>query len=145
MNTPTDTPSPTSPVDVVRTLYERFGEGDLEATFPLMHDDVELNEPGDPSVLPWAGTFIGHDGLRRFYGSLADGLSSIAIDPASLQLYLIGDDAVLVLGTERGESKSGGTYVSHSAWVWQTSVGKISRMTAYHDTAAMAAAFAPTG
>lgn len=137
-------PTSMSPVDVVRTLYERFGEGNLDATYALMHDDVQLNEPGDPAVLPWAGTFRGHDGLGRFYAGLGEGLSSIAIDPATLELHNVEGGAVLVLGTERGESKSGRTYVSHSAWVWETADGKITRMTAYHDTAAMEAAFAPT-
>lgn len=126
------------PIDVVTKLYRLFGEGRLDETFELMHTDVVLREPGDPEVLPWAGTHEGHDGLRRFYGGLGEGLTEIAIDPESLQLCRAGDGGVLALGRERGvSSATGRAYETESAWLWTVRDGRISELRAFHDTAAM--------
>ena len=128
-----------NPVDLVQRLYRLFGEGRLDETFELMAPDIVLQEPGDPNLLPWAGEFHGHDGLRRFYDGLAAGLSQIDIDGNALRFLPAGKCAVLVLGTERGTAATTGrTYVTRSAWVWEVRDGFITQLTAYHDTAAMA-------
>ncbi|MEZ4584861.1 MAG: nuclear transport factor 2 family protein [Gemmatimonadales bacterium] len=133
-----------SPIDVVRTLYRLFGEGRLEETFELMSPEVVLHEPGDAELIPWAGEFVGHEGLRRFYGGLASALSEISIDPASLRLVPIGADEVLALGTERATgAATGKSYESRSAWHWTVREGWITGLTAFHDTAAMEAALRP--
>ena len=125
-------------VDVVRQLYSLFGQGRLEETFELMSDDVELFEPGDADVVPWAGRFHGHDGLREFYRALGDTLSEIDISDDSLEIVKVGDRRVLALGTERGVvSRTGRSYVTHSAWLWEVEDGRIARLSAFHDTAAM--------
>ncbi len=127
-----------SPLEVVGTLYRLFGEGRLDDTFDLMSPDVVLKEPGDPELVPWAGDFVGHEGVRRFYGGLASGLSQIEIDPASLELLPVGTDQVLALGTERGTSSATGkSYETRSAWLWTVKRGRISGLQAFHDTAAM--------
>ena len=126
------------PRAVVARLFRLFGQGRLEETFELMHADVELNEPGDPSRLPWAGQFRGHEGLQRFYDGLATGLARVEIDPDSLRLTRLDDERVLALGTERGISaETGKAYASHSAWIWTVRDGLISHLVAFHDTAAM--------
>lgn len=125
-------------VEVVETLYRLFGEGRVEDTFELMDPGVILNEPGDPELLPWAGEFRGLDGLRRFYEGLGSGLSSIEIDPDSLQLLPVGEDKVLAMGTERGTAAATGrAYVTKSAWIWTVRHGRIHGLQAFHDTAAM--------
>ena len=129
------------PVDVVRTLYQLFSNGRLDETFALMAPDVTLSEPGDPALLPWAGRFEGHDGLRRFYEGLGTGLSEIAIDPGSLSVRAVTDEDVLVTGTERGVSRrTSKAYETESAWIWTVQDGHITRLRAFHDTAAMARA-----
>ncbi len=135
-----ETPQPT-PRDVVAELYRLFSAGRLEETFKLMDPDVVLIEPGDPDIIPWAGEFRGHDGLRRFYDGLGEGLSHIEIDPDSLRLIPIGGNRVLALGTERGTAaRTGRQYETRSAWIWTVRQGRISHLIAFHDTAAMAAA-----
>lgn len=134
------------PLDVIAILYELFGQGRLDETFDLMDPEVRLVEPGDPDVVPWAGEFHGHDGLRRFYDGLATGLSSISIDPETLRLEPIGDDRVLALGTERGTSaRTGESYITQSAWVWTVRDGRVAQLRAYHDTEAMTRALRPHG
>jgi ketosteroid isomerase-like protein len=131
-----------APSDVIGELYRLFGEGRVAETFPLMDPEVVLHEPGDPEVLPWAGEFRGHEGVQRFYDGLARGLSRIEIDPDSLELAEIFDGRVLVLGTERGvASDTGRGYETRSAWIWTVRDGRITHLQAFHDTAAMAAAF----
>lgn len=132
-----------SPVERIASLYALFGEGRLEETFDLMDPAVVLHEPGDPSVLPWAGRHVGHAGVREFYEGLRSGLSDIAIDPETLELRAIGDGTVLALGTERGVSAATGrSYETRSAWVWTLRNGRIVELRAFHDTAAMCSAFA---
>lgn len=127
-----------NPVEVVEELYRLFGEGKLEETLELMHPDVVLSEPGDVAVVPWAGEFHGHEGVRRFYQALADALTEVEILPDSLRLLGVGDRAVMAMGTERGvASATGKTYLTNSAWFWEFTDGRISRLFAFHDTAAM--------
>jgi len=136
-----DDAPPHRPRDVVAELYRRFEAGRLAETFELMSPDVLLEEPGDPDVLPWAGRFRGHPGLERFYAALSTGLSSIEIDPDSLELVPLDERRVLALGTERGVAEAtGAPYESRSAWVWTVEDGRITHLRAFHDTAAMAAA-----
>lgn len=139
--------SPSSHDDPVRTvaeLYRLFGEGHLEETFALMHPEVTLTEPGDPDVLPWAGEFRGHEGVRRFYEGLAEGLAEIQIDPDSLWLGRLDSGRVLATGTERGTAAgTGRSYETRSAWIWTVEGGLIRSLTAFHDTAAMTEALRP--
>ena len=128
-------------IEVVAELYRRFGEGRLEDTLELMDSEVRLREPGDPAVLPWAGEFRGHDGVRAFYAGLAAGVTSIEIDPNSLRLLEVEGHRVLALGRERGTAAATGrSYVTDSAWLWSVEGGVVTELAAFHDTAAMEAA-----
>ena len=81
------------------------------------------------------------EGLSRFYEALGTALDTIEIDPASLVLSPVGTSQVLALGTERATSAgTGRAYETDSAWLWTLEGGRITGLTAYHDTAAMAAA-----
>lgn len=127
-----------NPTAVVASLYDLFGRGQVDETFDLMHPEVVLHEPGDPALLPWAGVHRGHEGLRRFYAGLAEGLSEITIDADTLEIHAVGEDRVLALGTERGVSASTGKpYETESAWLWTVRDGRITELRAFHDTAAM--------
>lgn len=131
-----------APLRVVEELYRLFAEGELAQTFDLMHPEVTLLEPGDPECVPWAGVFEGHPGLRAFYDALGSSLNSIEIDADSLKLFPMDAGQVLALGTERGvSSATGKSYETHSAWLWTVEDGLIRHLRAFHDTAAMAAAF----
>lgn len=131
-----------TPTAVVSNLYALFGAGRIDETFDVMDPGVVLHEPGDPSLLPWAGTHVGHAGLTRFYEALGQGLSEIEIDRDTLELLPVGDNRVLALGTERGVSAdTGRAYETQSAWLWTLRDGLITELRAFHDTAAMSAAF----
>lgn len=134
-----------NPVELVRKLFDLFGDGLLDQTFALMSPDVVLVEPGDPARLPWAGVFHGHEGLQRFYDGLSAGLSEITIEKQGLRILRVDDATVLVLGTERAVSATTHrAYSSSSAWLWELRHGKICRLTAFHDTGAMENAMRPT-
>lgn len=129
------------PVEVIGRLYALFADGRLEETLDLVDRDVVLLEPGDPALLPWAGRFEGHDGVRRFYEGLGQGLSEIAIDPSTLVVRSAGEGEVLATGTERAVSRrTSKSYETHSAWLWTVRDGRVIRLHAFHDTAAMAEA-----
>ena len=49
--------------DVVQQAYAAFGQGDIPAFLSLLADDVEWTLQG-PSVIPYAGTRHGHEGVE---------------------------------------------------------------------------------
>ena len=55
--------------DVVQQGYEAFGRGDIPALLDLLTDDVEWTLQG-PSVIPFAGTRHGHEGVAEFFSVL---------------------------------------------------------------------------
>ena len=128
-------------IEVIQELFRLFGDGRLNDTLELMDPEVILREPGDASVVPWAGEFRGHKGVQAFYAGLAAGLSTVDIDPDSLQFMNVDGGRVLTLGTERGTAKgTGQSYVTESAWLWTVVEGRITELSAFHDTAAMSRA-----
>ena len=51
-------------VDVVQQAYEAFGRGDIPGVLELLTDDVEWTMQG-PSMIPFAGTFRGREGIAE--------------------------------------------------------------------------------
>ena len=51
-------------VAVLQQGYEAFGHGDIPAVLELLTDDVEWTMQG-PSVIPFAGTFRGREGIEE--------------------------------------------------------------------------------
>ena len=67
-------------VDVVQQGYEAFGRGDIPAVLELLTDDVEWTEQG-PSVIPFAGTFRGREGIAEFFTLLDETLEFEQFEP----------------------------------------------------------------
>jgi len=55
-----------APREVVLAFVNAFQSGDLERAIGLLAEDVVLHVPGDRAVIPWAGTWRGHDEVRAF-------------------------------------------------------------------------------
>ncbi|MBY8875064.1 nuclear transport factor 2 family protein [Micromonospora sp. PLK6-60] len=121
-------------VDVVRRFFQLFDDGKLTEIEALLTDDFEWIYHGPPS-LPWAGTYQGVEGFRRFFTIVRQWISVEVCQPYD---FLDAGDRVVVLGFSR-------TRVLHNAaryeaqWmnVFTIRDGLIARYLDLYDTASM--------
>ena len=121
-------------VDVVQQGYEAFGHGDIPAVLELLTDDVEWTEQG-PSVIPFAGTFRGREGIAEFFTLLDETLEFEQFEPRK---FVGQGDTVVVVGYERGLVKPTGRTFEHEwAHVYTLRDGKIATGLFLEDTAGL--------
>jgi uncharacterized protein len=126
--------------DVVQRGYEAFGRGDIPALLDLLTDDVEWTLQG-PSVIPFAGTRHGHEGVSEFFSVLGETLDFEQFEPRE---YVAQGDTVVVVGFERSLSRATGRTIEQE-WAHVNTLrdGKIAKFRAYEDTGAYVAALEP--
>src|SRR5918998_2615017 len=124
--------------DVVQRGYEAFGRGDIPALLNLLTEDVEWTLQG-PSVIPFAGTRYGREGVAEFFSSVGETIEFEQFEPRE---FVAQGDTVAVLGYERSRVKATGrTFEQEWAHVYTLRNGKIAKGRFIDDTAAQAAAF----
>src|ERR687894_765318 len=124
--------------DVVQQAYAAFGQGDILAFLSLLADDVEWTLQG-PSVIPYAGTRHGREGVAEFFSLVGETIEFEQFEPRE---FLAQGDTVVVLGYERSRVKATGrTFEQEWAHVYALRNGKIAKGRFIDDTAAQAAAF----
>lgn len=125
-------------VDVVRNTYEAVGRGDIPALLDLLTDDVGWTLQG-PSVIPFAGTRHGREGVAEFFSLVGDTLEFKRFEPRE---FVGQGDTVVVVGYEHNLIKpTGRTFEQEWAHVYTLKDGRIARFLALEDTAAYVAAF----
>lgn len=125
-------------VAIVKNVYAGFERGDVESVAALMDENVDWFIPG-PTTIPFAGSFKGREGVRRFFTIAVDLLT---VRDQHVNEYIVHGDKVIALGFEDLEVKaSGKSYRSNWAHVFTIRKGKIVKFEEYVDTAAQAAAF----
>jgi ketosteroid isomerase-like protein len=123
--------------DVVHRGYEAFGRGDIPALLDLLSDDVEWSQQG-PSVIPFAGTRHGHEGVAEYFSLLGESLEFEQFEPRE---FVTQGDTVVVLGIERSLSMATGRTIEHEwAHVYTLRDGKIAKGRFFEDTGAYVAA-----
>ena len=116
----------------LRSVYDAFDRGDVEAMVELLAHDVEWHAPDS---LPWGGTRHGHDGVRVFRDLLDEHVDAGWGDPDE---FLEADDRIVVLGRFSGRARgSGRAFETPFVHVWTLSDGVPSRVTMHIDTAAV--------
>ncbi len=128
-------------MDVVQETYEAVGRGDIPALLDLLTDDVEWTFQG-PSVIPFAGTRRGREGVAEFFSLVGENLEFERFEPRE---FVAQGDTVVVLGFERSLIKpTGRTIEQEWANVYKLRDGKVAEFLALEDTAAHAVAFDAT-
>jgi ketosteroid isomerase-like protein len=123
---------------MVKELYAAFGRGDMPAMLRVLDDDIQWNYPGS-DLIPWAGSFRGHDGVQQVFAAIA---SQADIERFEPQRFLAQDDSVVVLGWERVRVKrTSRTFEAHWTHAYTLSRGKVTTFREYTDTAATESAF----
>jgi ketosteroid isomerase-like protein len=120
-------------VDVVQRTYEAVGRGDIPALLDLLTEDVEWTLQG-PSVIPFAGTRYGREGVAEFFSSVGETIEFEQFEPRE---FVAQGDTVAVLGFERNLiNPTGRTFEQEWAHVYTLRGGKIAKFRAFEDTAA---------
>ena len=125
-------------VDVVQRFYGAFGRGDIPAALDLLANDVEWTFQA-PSVIPFAGTRRGREGVAEFFSLVGETLEFQHFKPRE---FVGQGDTVVALGYERNLIKpTGRTFEQEWAHVYTLRDGKIAKHRGFEDTAAYVVAF----
>ncbi|CAN5255594.1 nuclear transport factor 2 family protein [soil metagenome] len=125
-------------VDVVQETYEAVSRGDIPALLELLTDDVEWTLQG-PSVIPFAGTRRGREGVAEFFSLVGETLEFEQFEPRE---FVAQGETVVVLGFERSLVKpTGRMFEQEWAHVYALKDGKVAKFLALEDTAAHVVAF----
>lgn len=125
-------------VAALKQLYAAFGKGDVQAIAQLMSDQVEWVHPG-PAVIPFAGTFKGHQGVQQFFQIAGE---RIEVQEQKLFSFVEQGDCVAVLGYEHMKVKATGReYRSNWVHLYTLQDARVVRFEEFIDTAALAEAF----
>jgi ketosteroid isomerase-like protein len=118
-----------SNVEVVRRLFDRFGEGGIEAALDGLHEDLVIEIPPDLSAEP--DTYRGHDGARRYFAGFEGMLEDVRYEPIEL---IPEGDRVLARVRLGGRGVSSGLDVElESVVVHELSGGLVTWMRPYPD------------
>ncbi len=126
----------------VKALHAR--EGGLLARsslFDLVADDVEWYVLGSPDELPWAGTFRGSEGVRRWLEVLDEHMEYERFEP--LEFFADGDTVLEIVFAAGHARATGIAFESEVVRIWTFREGKAVRVRSYYDTRAYERAFNP--
>jgi ketosteroid isomerase-like protein len=128
-------------VEVVRRLFERFGEGGIEAAVEGLHEDLVIEIPPELSAEP--DVYRGHDGARRYFGGFAGTIEDLRYE--ALELVPAGEH-VLAEVRLSGRGVSSGLDTELSVVVLHTLAdGKVVYIRPYPDMEAARAAAGHAG
>ena len=118
-------------VDLIRRGYEAYARKDFSAVFALLHRDVEIYQT---ELLPWGGTYKGHEEAREFFRKLNEMTEG---QPEPERFIAAGDD-VVATGRLRGRARANGqAYDLAIVHLWSIREGRVVRFAAYIDTPGM--------
>ena len=128
-------------VAIVREVYEAVKRGDLDAAVANVAADADIELMG-PSDIPYAGTYRGPSGMKKFLESLMSSAEDFEI---SHDMIHGSDGHVSVFGHERGKSKkTGREFETRVVDIFELRDGKISKFFCAYDTDLVAKAFRTT-
>ena len=93
-------------VEKSRAVFALINEEGLEAALPFIDPEFEMTTP--PNLATEPDTFVGHDGLRRWFDSFQEAMDGIQIVP--IKLREAGDDHVAIafdLIAQRPDDRAG--------------------------------------
>lgn len=83
-----------SPRQVTEEIFAAFGDADVPRILGRLHPKARIEFYG-PSVIPYAGTYLGLDECRRFFETV---LSSVDIHQFDAEEFICSADKVVVTG-----------------------------------------------
>ena len=107
-----------SHADTIRSMYEAFGRGDINAILEPLAQDVQWDCDRAPNDVPWLQPLRGRNEVPKFFAALRDHLDLRRFEP---KLILESGNTVLVLYEVEAYARSTGRRIpeSQAAHVWQ--------------------------
>ena len=119
--------------DVVDRFLKAFQAGDIETAFSLLHPEVVIHE-GDG--LPYAGEFVGHEGLQTLLGKIFQDLE-MRLD--GYEIIGAGSAVAVKLAMVFKSRKSGRELPMPGVELYSTKDGLVSKIDVfYKDTTSVA-------
>jgi ketosteroid isomerase-like protein len=97
-------------VELTYRAFEMFNRRDLDGFLALMAEDVRVV----PQLAPIEGRYDGHDGIRRWWKSLFDGIPDFTTEV--VEVRDLGDD--LILAEVRQSGHGAGSTVGFKQTTW---------------------------
>ncbi len=122
-------------IDLIRTAYEAFGQGDIPKVLSLMDPNVQWHEAENNAYAPDGEPFVGpEDILNKLFVRLGGEWDGFAATPS---IWHDAGNTVVVEGRYTGTFKETGKSIdSHFCHVWTVRDGKIVKFQQYTDTVA---------
>lgn len=128
-------------VETIKTMYEAFGRGDVDAILDLVTDDVDWATGAAIPSAPWYGPRHGKDGVRSFFEAL--GRTGPVTDFTPLSFTSNDDgDVMVIIRYAFTVTATGKDVEMHLLHYWRFRDGKVSYVRSAEDTAQVAAALA---
>jgi ketosteroid isomerase-like protein len=128
-----------SNADIVKTVTEALGRGDLLAVMGLVAKDVRWAvNAADRDAAPWFGVYQGKRSLPDFFAELA----KLTFTDFTLKALVADGDLVMSWLHVAFTSPNGRSVDMEEVQIWRLVDGKVRSVDTLLDTAAVGAAFA---
>ena len=125
--------------DIVRTVTDALGRGDLLAVMGLVARDVRWAvNAADRTAAPWFKVYEGKRSLPEFFAELA----RVTFTDFTLKATLSEGDLVVTWLHVAFTTPTGGSVDMEEVQIWRLADGKVTSVDTLLDTAAVGAAFA---
>lgn len=125
----------------VQADFAAFGRGDIQTIINSAAENVAWKHFGNPSVVPFAGTFNGHEGVGRFFQAVGTSSQFSLFEPQSFEES--GNTVTATVNMKSTVLATGKEFSGSVVMVFTfDTAGKITNWEATGDAATLDAAFA---
>jgi ketosteroid isomerase-like protein len=114
-------------VEIVREVFKDFNSEDIGRIVAAVHPELEVVIPPEVSAEP--DTYLGPEGIRRYFQSFQDVMDEIRFEPE--RLWDAGDSVVVSLRVTARGRQTAIPVEQRSAGVWTVRDGQIIRVRSY--------------
>jgi ketosteroid isomerase-like protein len=107
-------------VEIVKRGFEAFDRGGVEALLEFVHEDFEATTP--PVLASEPDTYVGHDGVRRYFDSFYEAMDDIRWESHSF--HEVGDKVVVEFTLYARGKSTGLEFGQRAVQVWTLRDGK---------------------
>lgn len=125
-------------LEIVRSGYERFGNGDIEGLLNLFSDDIDWSTPHLEHA-PYGGRLLGLEEVGEFFEKLGETEDFAYFEPTE---FIAQGDRVVVLGRSKATVKATErSYEMDWVHIFTIHEGKITNFAEFFDSALVDKAF----
>ena len=121
-------------LEKIEELYRAQQKRDIRSILMLMSPDVEIIQSTE---LPWGGTYLGHDGVKKFLATLSEHINS----QVQVERLIDAGEKIAVVGRTSGTArKTKLEFDLPIVHIWTFNEGQVIRFEPYIENATMLAA-----